>query len=295
MTSRAALVPIIAFLSVFVGGHAWAERPLLQKGDRLALVGGTFVERMQPTPWLEAELQVRQPDWQLKLRNLGWSGDDVHCFARKVFDPNPENGFKRLHNDLDLANPTVVLFAYGFAEASNGQADVDRFESGLTRLVESNREKGRRVILMRPFAYPGVRTPGYAERIKACGDIVDKVAAKFEIPALGVTCDQFQADGLLPSEAGYRAIATQLAQQLIGGDQGLSDEAVSSEPYQELSRLITRKDESFFHRHRPQNETYLFLFRKHEQGNNVVELPEFDALVDQFESQIWRLATQVKR
>jgi hypothetical protein len=42
----------------------------------------------------------------------------------------------------------------------------------------------------------------------------------------------------------------------------------------------------FFHRHRPQNETYLFLFRKHEQGNNAVEIPQFDPIVDGFEEKI---------
>jgi hypothetical protein len=32
----------------------------------------------------------------------------------------------------------------------------------------------------------------------------------------------------------------------------------------------------FFHRWRPANWTYLFGFRKHEQGRNAVEIPRFD-------------------
>jgi lysophospholipase L1-like esterase len=50
--------------------------------------------------------------------------------------------------------------------------------------------------------------------------------------------------------------------------------------------LTAEKNMMFFHRHRPQNETYLFLFRKHEQGNNAVEVPLFDPIVDGLEKRI---------
>jgi lysophospholipase L1-like esterase len=53
-----------------------------------------------------------------------------------------------------------------------------------------------------------------------------------------------------------------------------------------IYELTAEKNMMFFHRHRPQNETYLFLFRKHEQGNNAVEVPQFDPIVDSFEKRI---------
>jgi len=43
------------------------------------------------------------------------------------------------------------------------------------------------------------------------------------------------------------------------------------------------------HRSRPENVTYLFLFRKHEQGNNAVEIPQFDPLIEADEKEIERL------
>ena len=46
-----------------------------------------------------------------------------------------------------------------------------------------------------------------------------------------------------------------------------------------LRVAIVAKNELFFYRWRPQNETYLFGFRKHEQGNNAKEIAEFDPLV----------------
>lgn len=46
-----------------------------------------------------------------------------------------------------------------------------------------------------------------------------------------------------------------------------------------LRREIIAKNELYFHRWRPQNVTYLFGFRKHEQGKNAREIPLFDPLV----------------
>lgn len=56
-----------------------------------------------------------------------------------------------------------------------------------------------------------------------------------------------------------------------------------------LLQAIGKKNELYFHRWRPQNETYLFLFRKHEQGNNAMEIPQFDPLIEDVEKQIGEL------
>jgi hypothetical protein len=53
-----------------------------------------------------------------------------------------------------------------------------------------------------------------------------------------------------------------------------------------LRRAIGEKNVLFFHRWRPQNETYLYGFRKHEQGRNAAEVPRFDSLVTEGESRI---------
>lgn len=62
-----------------------------------------------------------------------------------------------------------------------------------------------------------------------------------------------------------------------------------------LGIAIEDKNTLFFHRYRPQNETYLFLFRKHEQGNNAVEIPQFDPLIAELEKKIAGLKKPVKQ
>ena len=57
----------------------------------------------------------------------------------------------------------------------------------------------------------------------------------------------------------------------------------------QLREAIIRKNELYFHRWRPQNITYLYLFRKHEQGQNAKEVLQFDQLVKEQEVLIEQL------
>jgi len=58
---------------------------------------------------------------------------------------------------------------------------------------------------------------------------------------------------------------------------------------EQMREAIVEKNRLYFYRWRPQNETYLFGFRKHEQGQNAREIPLFDPLVAQKEAEIARL------
>jgi hypothetical protein len=62
-----------------------------------------------------------------------------------------------------------------------------------------------------------------------------------------------------------------------------------------LRQLIIEKDQFFFHRYRPQNDTYLRGFREYEQGNNAVEIPQFDPLVDEKDKQITEKKRRLSR
>ncbi len=57
-----------------------------------------------------------------------------------------------------------------------------------------------------------------------------------------------------------------------------------------LQKTAKEKDTLFMHQYRPQNETYLFLFRKHEQGNNAGEVLAFEKLTKQWDATIQELA-----
>ena len=58
---------------------------------------------------------------------------------------------------------------------------------------------------------------------------------------------------------------------------------------EKLREKIIAKNRLYFHRWRPQNETYLFGFRKDEQAKNAKEIPEFDPLIEKLEAEIAKL------
>lgn len=65
------------------------------------------------------------------------------------------------------------------------------------------------------------------------------------------------------------------------------------EQVEKLRQTALAKNELFFHRWRPQNETYLLGFRKHEQGQNAREIPMFDPLIGEKEAAIAKLRVPV--
>jgi lysophospholipase L1-like esterase len=58
---------------------------------------------------------------------------------------------------------------------------------------------------------------------------------------------------------------------------------------EKLRAAVVDKNHQYFYRWRPANETYLFGFRKHEQGQNAAEIPKFDPIVEKMEAEIARL------
>jgi hypothetical protein len=60
-----------------------------------------------------------------------------------------------------------------------------------------------------------------------------------------------------------------------------------------LRAAIERKNAHFFHAWRPQNDTYIFGFRRKEQGHLAAEFPRFPAIVAEREAQIASLRSPV--
>ena len=62
-----------------------------------------------------------------------------------------------------------------------------------------------------------------------------------------------------------------------------------------LRRAVVAKNEQFFNKWRPQNETYLFGFRKHEQGRNATEIAEFDPFIAKAEDEIAKIRKSLSK
>src|SRR4030095_12547029 len=68
-------------------------------GDRVVLIGDTFIEREQSYGYVEHMLTTHYPARNISFRNLGWSADTPVGVSRAGFDP-PEKGFDRITEQL---------------------------------------------------------------------------------------------------------------------------------------------------------------------------------------------------
>ena len=100
------------------------------------------------------------------------------------------------------------------------------------------------------------------------------------------------SDGVHFTPEGYAAIS-ELFLAALGWKP--SAQALPTDKREALRELIVSKNELFFHRWRPQNETYLHGFRKHEQGNNAKEVPQFDPLVQAKDKEIAKLVAEITK
>lgn len=274
-------------------------------GDRLVLIGNTVFEREQRYGAFEPRLDLALGGTKVSVRNLAWSGDTVFGHARSYFGP-PEEGLQRLSTHLEMLKPTVAMLCYGSELAFERLGGLPDFLSGYRRLIDLIRAKspGVRVIIVTP---PPLETlgPPLPDLVTENGNLsslrdalrkfaglqnaffIDWFDLMGGLPKPGRTAKPLTENGVHYTREGYETLALKLVEGL-----GLKMPDAPSPAFENLRRAVIAKDALFFNRWRPQNETYLFGFRKHEQGQNAKEIPMFDPLIAQGDASIQKLKTE---
>lgn len=138
---------------------AKAQPPFeFRDGDRVALIGNTFIEREQMYSYLETLLRSRHPDKNITFRNLGWSGDTVFGHARSYFDP-PEKGFERLDKIVHELKPTVIFISYGMGESFDGEAGLQPFRRQFERMLDMMKDLEARTVILGPLRHEDLGPP----------------------------------------------------------------------------------------------------------------------------------------
>lgn len=272
-------------------------------GDRLILLGTTVFEREQRYGAFEPRLALALGDMKISVRNLAWSADTVFGHARSYFGP-PEEGLQRLSGHLEMLKPTVAMLCYGSELAFERLGGLPDFLTGYRHLIDLIRAKspGARIILVTPPPLEDLPPPlpnqdDANKNLSSLRDALHKFALSqntyfidwFELmgglPRSGLpTAKPLTENGVHYTREGYEKLAAKLIEGL-----GLHTPAVPQVALENLRRAVIAKDTLFFNRWRPQNETYLFGFRKHEQGRNAKEIPMFDPLIARGDEEIQRL------
>ncbi len=381
---------LVAANAIAAPPTTWTGHRLkLVTGDRVALIGNTFIERAQKYGHLETALTAQFPQQDVVFRNLGWSGDTVRGPARARFGTEAD-GFKHLLDRLREVKPTVIVLGYGSNAVYAGPEGVPVFKDDLERLLNELKPFNARLVILSPALREDFKRPlpdptNYNRDVPVYREALQSAAQKHQALFfdLAKLLEQdpprpkanWTDNGIHLSARGYwqfgnRLVAASNPEQelwkisidrpaqkakashsqmrkLSNTSTGVSFEAIdltlpsklddlqtqrkmvvtglpagtyrlavdgqavakashgqwaagvvlksgpSFDQAEKLRQTVIKKNELFFHRWRPQNETYLFLFRKHEQGNNAKEIPQFDPLIAAQEKTISELRRPV--
>ncbi|MFO1042750.1 MAG: SGNH/GDSL hydrolase family protein [Planctomycetaceae bacterium] len=283
-------------LATFENSSVAAEPLELKDKDRVLMLGATFIEREGQFGYLETALTTAWPDRKITFRNLGWSGDTVWAESRGIFDV-PQVGYQRMIALVKELKPTVIIFGYGLNESSAGDAGLEPFVKQFEKLCDDVKPTGARFVFVTPtrLEKPPVPLPDASKQnamLEKYAAAIRQLASRREAPvidlfALEPAARNLTENGMHFGPSGYAAIAQAVRQQ-----QKLAGRGLTSVQEEQIRQRIVEKNMLFFHRWRPQNITYLTGFRKHEQGNNAVEIAQFDPLVEQIEAKIDELKQQ---
>ena len=294
----------------------------LQDGDRILFIGDSFFEREYRFGLIETALTVSHPDKRLTFRNLGWTGDNVWGEARAYFG-KPPDGYDDLLKFVDLAKPTVILVGYGANESFAGEQALEGFLEQYRRLLGDLSARTKRIVLLTPLpadaATSPLPQPAVHERNQALArysEGIRSLARTLHLPVIDLYETMSASNersgpeplferGIHLTEAGYAAAAEEIAGRTNGSPTdgfaaawyraGADGQPAAPVDWQAIRRLVVEKNDLFFHRWRPANVTYLYLFRQREQGKNVVEIPRFDPLVEAKEQEIAELRKGLER
>ncbi len=295
---------VLTLLILLTGitGNARERAFELKDGDRVAFLGDTLIERMQVHNHLELRLTTAWPDRNITFRNLGWSGDTPRGVSRAGLslqqagrEPADE-GWKQLQKQITLVKPTVVFLGYGMASSFENQPE--QFGQDMRALKAAVRKAAGgpiRFVVLSPLRHeqlggslpdPAVHNRQLAAYSKELQTMAaadgDLFVTLFNADPLVNAKPALTENGIHPVDSGYARVAAEICAQLgVPAHPRLKSPAAI-----QLRTVIARKNQLFFDRSRPQNMAYIFGFRKHEQGNNAVEIPRFDPLVIAQEKEI---------
>lgn len=119
-----------------------------KEGDRIVFVGDTLIERDGAYGFLETEILRRFPELRITFRNIGWSGDTPTGISRAYFDA-PDVGFKRLVEQVQATQPTLLFIGYGMADSLEN-ADPRAFEASMNHFLDAIKDPARRYVFLSP-------------------------------------------------------------------------------------------------------------------------------------------------
>lgn len=270
---------------------------VLKKGDRIALVGNTLLDRAQEFGNFEAMMQLAHPQLELVIRDFAWSADEPDL------QPRPEN-FATVKQHLTREKMDVVIAAFGFNESFGGVEKAAEFKARLAKWVEDvktsafNGVSAPRVVLLSPIAnenVPGVPAADLNNvRLAAYTKAMAEVAAEQKVgfvdlfhatlPALADPATTLTINGAHLNVAGDAMMSEQAFRAMFGTAPPTMNE--------ELRAAVVDKNRQYFRRYRPLNAFYYTGGRSKDYGylDFLPAMRSFEMMAANRDRRIWEIA-----
>ena len=168
------------------------------KGERIALVGGAFGERMNLFGHFETLLHSRFPTQELVVRNFCVPADEVGIRQRS-------SDYTKLDDPLAAFGADTFLCFFGFNEAFAGREGVEKFKTDYAKFLDDyakayprdDAKAAPRFVLVSPAAFEGANDGFLPDGKKENENLKLYAAAVAEVAkerGLGV-CRSFRCDG----------------------------------------------------------------------------------------------------
>lgn len=297
-----AIALLISFLSCQQEAEIWPLTPA--PNSSIVIIGNSFAEGLQRSNYFETLLYRSFSERNLRVRNLGWSADEVGL------RPRPLN-FGTLDEHLHQQGANVIIACFGMNEAFKGLDSLDAFKEDLRGLLsgmQAHSYDGKtppQVILVSPIAHErlGGFLPDPTEHnrnLKAYTRGMREVARSLDIPFIDLYAptkklmeagdDSLTTNGIHLNDSGYRIVSGLMAEML--------DLPLTSWPEDShvaaLKELVATKNRHFFYRHKAQNGEYIYGRRREWAGGGSlpIELQDIDRMVVRLDSMIWANASE---
>lgn len=209
-----------------------AQEPFaLKKGDRISIIGNTLADRMQHDGWLETELQLRFPNHELTIRNLGFSGDEITVRNRSSNFGTPDEWLTK--------NKTDVVFAFfGYNESFAGEEGLPKFKEDLrsfilkTKAQKYNGQSSPRVVIFSPVFHQDLKDASLPDgkannaRLKLYASAMSEVAKGEKVTFVDLfqltstpfaeSKEALSINGVHLNDKGNQLLSTLIAKELFG-------------------------------------------------------------------------------
>ncbi len=127
------LTAILFGISSITTQSILAKAPVLEKGDRIAIVGDSITEQKMYSKFIETYLLACTPQWDVQVFQFGWGGERAPGFAA------------RQENDLAFWKPDVITTSFGMNDGSYKSYTPkigELYETGMRAILDRFKKDG---------------------------------------------------------------------------------------------------------------------------------------------------------